>query len=99
MDRGGSYATVVIPPGFTASLLNRAGVSASGPGPGRPQIVIWANQRVCGRLGAAAQVPEGPRPATGGRERRQANRAGRPVLLAAVSVMSMAGIRRTASAR
>ena len=29
MDRGASYATVVIPPGFTASLLTRAGVSAS----------------------------------------------------------------------
>ena len=32
MDRGASYATVVIPPGFTASLLTRAGVSASGRG-------------------------------------------------------------------
>jgi YhgE/Pip-like protein len=45
MDRGASYATVVIPPGFTASLLSRAGVSASGPGAGRPQIVILTNQR------------------------------------------------------
>ena len=45
MDRGASYATVVIPPGFTASLLTRAGVSASGAGPGRPQIVILTNQR------------------------------------------------------
>jgi len=45
MDRGASYATVVIPPGFTTSLLNRAGVSASGPGSGRPQIVILTNQR------------------------------------------------------
>jgi YhgE/Pip-like protein len=32
MDRGASYATVVIPPGFTASLLNLAGVSAGGAG-------------------------------------------------------------------
>ena len=32
MDRGGSYATVVIPPGFTASLLTRAGVIAGGRG-------------------------------------------------------------------
>ena len=52
MDRGASYATVVIPPGFTASLLSRAGVSASGPGPGRPQIVIWTNQRA-GTIGAS----------------------------------------------
>jgi hypothetical protein len=34
MDRGASYATVVIPPDFTASLLNLVGVSASGPGSG-----------------------------------------------------------------
>ena len=45
MDRGASYATVVIPPGFTASLLTRAGVRVSGPGPGRPALVIWTNQR------------------------------------------------------
>ena len=45
MGRGASYATVVVPPGFTASLLNRAGVSASGAGPGRPEIVILTNQR------------------------------------------------------
>jgi YhgE/Pip-like protein len=45
MDRGASYAAVVIPPGFTASLLTRAGVNASGPGPGRPTIVILTNQR------------------------------------------------------
>ncbi len=32
MDRGASYATVVIPPGFTASLLTRAGLSASRAG-------------------------------------------------------------------
>ena len=52
MDRGASYATVVIPPGFTASLLTRAGVSASGLGSGRPQIVILTNQRA-GTIGAS----------------------------------------------
>jgi YhgE/Pip-like protein len=45
MDRGACYATVVIPPGFTASLLTRAGVSAAGAGSGRPAIVILTNQR------------------------------------------------------
>lgn len=45
MNRGGSYATVVIPPGFTASLLSLAGVPGSRPVPGRPQIVILTNQR------------------------------------------------------
>jgi YhgE/Pip-like protein len=45
MDRGASYAAVVIPPGFTASLLNLAGVSASGPASGRPEIVILTSQR------------------------------------------------------
>jgi YhgE/Pip-like protein len=45
MDRGGSYATVVIPPGFTASLLSLAGVPGSLPVPGRPEIVILTNQR------------------------------------------------------
>jgi YhgE/Pip-like protein len=45
MDRGGSYAMVVIPSGFTASLLDRAGLSPAGPGRGRPQIVIWTSQR------------------------------------------------------
>jgi YhgE/Pip-like protein len=45
MNRGASYATVLIPPGFTASLLNLAGVSASRAGPGRPEIIILTNQR------------------------------------------------------
>ncbi len=45
MGRGASYATVVIPPGFTASLLYLAGVTASASGPGRPEIVILTNQR------------------------------------------------------
>jgi YhgE/Pip-like protein len=52
MDRGAAYATVMIPPGFTASLLNLAGVSASGPGPGLPEIVILTNQRA-GTVGAS----------------------------------------------
>jgi len=52
MDRGASYATVVIPPGFTASLLTRAGLSAGGAGSGRPGIVIWTNQRA-GTIGAS----------------------------------------------
>ena len=52
MDRGASYATVVIPPGFTASLLTRAGVSASGAGLGPPEIVILTNQRA-GTIGAS----------------------------------------------
>jgi YhgE/Pip-like protein len=55
MDRGASYATVVIPPGFTASLVNRAGVSAVGPGSGRPEIVIVTNQRA-GTIGASLAV-------------------------------------------
>lgn len=45
MNRGGSYATVVIPPGFTASLLSLAGVPGSRPASGRPEIVILTNQR------------------------------------------------------
>jgi YhgE/Pip-like protein len=45
MDRGGAYATVVIPPGFTAGLLSLAGVPGSRPVAGRPEIVILTNQR------------------------------------------------------
>lgn len=45
MDRDGSYATVVIPPGFTASLLSLAGVPGSRPVSGRPEIIILTNQR------------------------------------------------------
>jgi YhgE/Pip-like protein len=52
MDRGASYAAVVIPPGFTASLFNRAGVSAGAAGSARPQIVIWTNQRA-GTIGVS----------------------------------------------
>jgi len=52
MDRGAAYATVVIPPGFTTSLLSLAGVSANGRGSGSPQIVILTNQRA-GTVGAS----------------------------------------------
>jgi YhgE/Pip-like protein len=52
MDRGASYATVVIPPGFTTSLFSLAGVSASGRGSGIPEIVILTNQRA-GTVGAS----------------------------------------------
>jgi YhgE/Pip-like protein len=52
MDRGASYATVVIPPGFTASLLNLAGVSTTGVRSGRPEIVILTNQRA-GTIGTS----------------------------------------------
>jgi YhgE/Pip-like protein len=45
MDRGASYATVVIPPGFTASLLSLAAVPGSQPTPARPEVVILTNQR------------------------------------------------------
>jgi YhgE/Pip-like protein len=45
MDRGASYATVVIPPGFTASLLSLAAVPGSRPVPARPEVVILTNQR------------------------------------------------------
>jgi YhgE/Pip-like protein len=45
MDRGAWYAAVVIPPGFTTSLLALAGVNAGGAGSGRPEIVILTNQR------------------------------------------------------
>ncbi len=45
MDRDGSYAAVVIPAGFSASLLELAGEKASGPGYRRPEITILTNQR------------------------------------------------------
>ena len=45
MDGDGSYATVVIPPGFTASLLSLAAVPGTRPAPVRPEIVILTNQR------------------------------------------------------
>jgi YhgE/Pip-like protein len=45
MDRGSLYATVVIPPGFTASLLGLASGGATGSGPGKPGVIIMTNQR------------------------------------------------------
>ena len=46
MDRErGSYAAVVIPADFTASLLELAGEKASGPGYARPVIMILTDQR------------------------------------------------------
>jgi len=52
MDRGASYATVVIPPDFTTSLLSLAGVSAGGLGAGLPAIEILTNPRA-GTVGAS----------------------------------------------
>jgi YhgE/Pip-like protein len=45
MDKGGAYAAVVIPSGFTESLLGLAGVTAGAPGNARPEIVILTNER------------------------------------------------------
>jgi YhgE/Pip-like protein len=46
MDRDGLYATLVIPPGFTASLLNVAGLHVAGAAAGAaPQIEILTNER------------------------------------------------------
>src|SRR5580692_5559388 len=49
MDRDGLYATLVIPPGFTANLLTAAGLAAPGERPGiaaaAPQVEIFINQR------------------------------------------------------
>lgn len=45
MQRDGYYATVVIPPDFTASLLSLYGVKTTGPAPGRPEITILTNNR------------------------------------------------------
>ena len=45
MDRGGTYATVVIPPDFTAALLTEAGLPAAGATAGRSQIEILTSQR------------------------------------------------------
>jgi YhgE/Pip-like protein len=46
MDRDGLYAVLVIPPGFTASLLNVAGLPAASPLAGTaPQVRILTNER------------------------------------------------------
>jgi YhgE/Pip-like protein len=51
MDRDGLYATLVIPPGFTASLLNVTGLHVAGAVAGAaPQVEILTNQRA-GSLG------------------------------------------------
>src|SRR3984885_12140970 len=44
MDRDGLYATLVIPPGFTASLLTATGLRA-GTAASTPQVEIFINQR------------------------------------------------------
>jgi YhgE/Pip-like protein len=44
MDRDGLYATVVIPPGFTANLLTATGLRA-GIATSTPQVEIFINQR------------------------------------------------------
>ena len=46
MSRDDLYATLVIPPGFTASLLNAAGLPAAGAASGTaPQVEILTNER------------------------------------------------------
>jgi YhgE/Pip-like protein len=46
MGRDGLYATLVIPPGFSASLLNVAGLHVPGAAAGAaPQVVILTNER------------------------------------------------------
>lgn len=52
MDRDGLYATLVIPPDFTANLLNVAGVRTAGAVAGAaPQVQILTNERA-GTIGA-----------------------------------------------
>jgi YhgE/Pip-like protein len=50
MDNNDAYATVVIPPNFTAALLTVSGVPLPRPTPARPQIDILTNNR-SGTLG------------------------------------------------
>jgi YhgE/Pip-like protein len=45
MDTGRSYATVVIAPAFTASLMAISGLPATVSNPGKPTIQILTNQR------------------------------------------------------
>ena len=53
MNRGDDYAAVVIPLGFTTSLLALAGVSSNGePAPQKPTVEIRTNQRL-GTLGTS----------------------------------------------
>jgi YhgE/Pip-like protein len=51
MGRGGLYATLVIPPNFTASLLTVAGLHPAGAASTAPQAEIVTNQRA-GTVGA-----------------------------------------------
>ena len=52
MDRDDFYATLVIPPNFTASLLQLGGIAPNGPGSSKPEIVILTNQRA-GNVGVS----------------------------------------------
>ncbi len=53
MDRGGLYATLVIPPGFTASLLTVAGLdAANAAADAAPQVEILTNEQA-GTVGAS----------------------------------------------
>lgn len=45
MDRDGVYATLVIPPGFSASLVTVAGLHPASPASALPQVEILTNQR------------------------------------------------------
>jgi YhgE/Pip-like protein len=45
MNRNGQYAAVVIPPNFTATLLNVSGLSPTASSPAAPQIQILTNER------------------------------------------------------
>jgi YhgE/Pip-like protein len=46
MDQNGAYATVVIPPDFTASLLSLSGLRVpAGASAGKPTVQLLANQR------------------------------------------------------
>jgi YhgE/Pip-like protein len=53
MDKGKDYATVVIPPEFTPSLLALAGIGPTeGPAPQKPTIEVRTNQRL-GTIGTS----------------------------------------------
>jgi YhgE/Pip-like protein len=46
MDRGASYATLVVPPGFTGAALNLVGAPGARPArPGLPTVRLLTNQR------------------------------------------------------
>ena len=52
MDRDGAYTAVVIPPGFTSSLLTVSGQHVAGGTAGKPRVEILTNQRA-GTTGAS----------------------------------------------